>query len=145
MIDIHEADLVTLRRRIDRTRWPRRELVDDRSQGVQLATIRELSRYWIQDYEWRRCEEQLNAVPQFVTTIDGLDIHFVHVKSAHDNALPIVITHGWPGSVIELLEIIGPLTDPTAHGGTQDASTLRPFQAESSRLREAGPSTCTRR
>jgi pimeloyl-ACP methyl ester carboxylesterase len=97
---------------------PSKELVDDRSQGVQLATIQQLARYWTAEYDWRACEAKLNALPQFTTRIDGVDIHFIHVKSPHENALPLIITHGWPGSVIELLGVIGPLTDPTAHGGT---------------------------
>ena len=105
------------RRRIAATRWPSKELVEDRSQGVQLATMQELARYWATDYDWRKAEAKLNALPQFTTEIDGVDIHFIHVKSAHKDALPLVMTHGWPGSVIELLETIGPLTDPTAHGG----------------------------
>jgi pimeloyl-ACP methyl ester carboxylesterase len=116
-IDIPEADVDDLRARIAATRLPSRELVDDRSQGVQLATIRALARYWTTDYDWRACEARLNALPQFMTEIDGVDIHFIHVRSAHENALPLIMTHGWPGSVIELLEAIGPLTDPTAHGG----------------------------
>jgi pimeloyl-ACP methyl ester carboxylesterase len=99
------------------THWPSRELVADRSQGVQLAAIQELARCWTTDYDWRKCEARLNAVPQFTTEIDGEDIHFIHVKSPHQNALPLIITHGWPGSVIELLEVIGPLSDPAAHGG----------------------------
>jgi pimeloyl-ACP methyl ester carboxylesterase len=119
-IDVPEADLVDLQRRIAATRWPSRELVADRSQGVQLATIQELTRYWATDYDWRKCEAKLNALPQFTTEIDGVDIHFIHVKSRHEDALPLIITHGWPGSVIELLEVIGPLTDPTAHGGRAD-------------------------
>jgi pimeloyl-ACP methyl ester carboxylesterase len=109
-----------LRRRIVATRWPSKELVTDRSQGVQLATIQELARNWTTEYDWRRCEARLNALPQFTTEIDGVDIHFIHVKSPHENALPLIMTHGWPGSVIELLEAIGPLTDPTAHGGSAD-------------------------
>jgi pimeloyl-ACP methyl ester carboxylesterase len=117
-VDTPEADLDDLRHRIDETRWPNRELVDDRSQGVQLATIQELSRYWTTEHDWRRCEARLNSLPQFKTEIDGVDIHFIHVRSRHDNALPVIITHGWPGSVIELLDIVGPLTDPTAHGGS---------------------------
>jgi pimeloyl-ACP methyl ester carboxylesterase len=115
--DVPERELEELRRRIDATRWPTRELVSDRSQGVQLAALRELARYWASEYDWRQCEARLNALPQFKTKIDGLDIHFIHVKSAHENALPLIMTHGWPGSVIELLETVGPLTDPTAHGG----------------------------
>jgi len=114
-------DAITdLRRRITATRRPSRELVADRSQGVQLATIQELSRYWATDYDWRRCEAQLNALPQFRTGIDGVDIHFIHVKSPHADALPLIMTHGWPGSVIELLGSAGPLTDPTAHGGSAE-------------------------
>jgi pimeloyl-ACP methyl ester carboxylesterase len=111
-----EADLVDLRRRIATTRWPDRETVSDPSQGVQLATIQQLSKYWGTDYDWRKVEARLNALPQFLTEIDGLDIHFIHVRSKHDNALPMIVTHGWPGSIIEQLKIIGPLTDPTAHG-----------------------------
>jgi pimeloyl-ACP methyl ester carboxylesterase len=114
-----------LHRRIAATRWPSKELVTDRSQGVQLATIQALSRYWTSDYDWRACEARLNALPQFKTEIDGVDIHFIHVRSPHENALPLIMTHGWPGSVIELLETIGPLTDPTAHGGSaEDAFDL---------------------
>jgi pimeloyl-ACP methyl ester carboxylesterase len=109
--------LEDLRRRIAAVRLPSRELVDDRSQGVQLATIEELARYWGTEYDWRRCEARLNALPQFTTEIDGEDVHFIHVKSPHEDALPLIMTHGWPGSVIELLETVGPLTDPTAHGG----------------------------
>ena len=106
-------------------RWPFKELVADRSQGVQLATIQELARYWMSDYDWRRAEAELNALPQFKTEIDGVDIHFIHVRSPHENALPLIMTHGWPGSVIELLEAVGPLTDPTAHGGrAEDAFVL---------------------
>jgi pimeloyl-ACP methyl ester carboxylesterase len=120
-----EAELTELRRRINATRWPTRELVTDRSQGVQLAAIQNLARYWTTEYDWRRCEARLNALPQFKTEIDGLDIHFIHVESAHKNALPLIMTHGWPGSVVELLETIGPLTDPTAHGGrAEDAFHL---------------------
>ena len=110
-------------------RLPSKELVPDRSQGVQLATIQELTRYWATDYDWRKAEAKLNALPQFTTEIDGVDIHFIHVKSQHENALPLIMTHGWPGSVIELLETIGPLTDPTAHGGaptTPSTSCCRP-------------------
>src|ERR671921_1730367 len=116
-IDVPEEDLLDLRRRIAATRWPERETVDDSSQGVRLATIRELARYWGTDYDLRRFEARLNALPQFMTEIDGLDIHFIHVKSPHEDALPLIITHGWPGSVIEMLNVVGPLTDPTAHGG----------------------------
>ena len=124
-VAIAPEDLVDLRRRIDATRWPARELVDDRSQGVQLATLRELARYWTGEYDMRRVEARLNALPQFTTTIDGVDIHFIHVRSRHENALPLIMTHGWPGSVVEMLETVEPLTDPTAHGGTpQDAFHL---------------------
>jgi pimeloyl-ACP methyl ester carboxylesterase len=119
-IEIAQADIDDLRRRLVSTRWPTRELVDDRSQGVQLATIQELASYWASDYDWRKAEARLNALPQFKTQIDGIEIHFIHVKSRHENALPLIMTHGWPGSVIELLETIGPLSDPTAHGGTAD-------------------------
>src|SRR5678816_1087030 len=111
-----------LRRRLQATRWTDKELVADASQGVQLATLKELVRYWSTTYDWRKAEARLNALPQFVTNIDGLDIHFIHVKSKARNALPIIITHGWPGSIIEQLKIIEPLTNPTAHGGrTEDA------------------------
>jgi pimeloyl-ACP methyl ester carboxylesterase len=118
--EIPEEKLAELRRRIAATRLPSGELVTDRSQGVQLATIKELARFWETDYDWRKAEAKLNALPQFTTQIDGVDIHFIHVKSAHENALPLIMTHGWPGSVIELLETVGPLTDPTAHGGTAE-------------------------
>jgi pimeloyl-ACP methyl ester carboxylesterase len=124
-VDIAEAELSELRDRIAGTRWPSRELVTDRSQGVQLATIKELARYWETEYDWRKAEAKLNAFPQFTTDIDGVDIHFIHVRSPHENALPLIMTHGWPGSVIELLATIGPLTDPTAHGGqAEDAFHL---------------------
>ena len=124
-IEVPEEDLVDLRRRIAATRWPSKELVEDRSQGVQLATLQELVRYWANEYDWRKCEARLNALPQFTTEIDGVDIHFIHVTSRHENALPLIMTHGWPGSVIELLEVVGPLTDPTAHGGSaEDAFDL---------------------
>nr|WP_238136815.1 epoxide hydrolase family protein [Variovorax sp. JS1663] len=116
-VHVPEAALEDLRRRLSQTRWPDRETVNDRSQGVQLATLQALVRYWGSDYDWRRAEAKLNAHPQFVTDIDGLAIHFIHVRSRHPNALPLVMTHGWPGSVFELLEVIAPLTDPTAHGG----------------------------
>jgi len=119
-VNVPQAEVDDLRRRIAATRWPTKELVKDRSQGVRLATIQELARYWTTEYEWRRCEARLNALPQFTTEIDGVDIHFIHVRSRHENALPLIMTHGWPGSVIELLETIGPLTDPTAHGGTPE-------------------------
>src|SRR5215218_8322992 len=121
-VGVPEEALVELRRRIAATRWPDRETVDDRSQGVRLAKLQELVRYWGTEYDWRKAEAKLNALPQFMTTIDDVDIHFIHVRSRHPNALPVIITHGWPGSVIEQLKIIGPLTDPTAHGGSaQDA------------------------
>src|ERR671910_216903 len=124
-IDVPEEELVDLRQRIAATRWPTKELVADRSQGVQLATMQELTRYWVTDYDWRKAEAKLNALPQFITKIDGLDIHFIHVKSRHENALPLIMTHGWPGSVFELLETVGLLTDPTAHGGrAEDAFHL---------------------
>jgi pimeloyl-ACP methyl ester carboxylesterase len=124
-VEIPDEKLADLRRRVAGTRLPSQELVEDRSQGVQLATIQELARYWMNDYDWRKAEAKLNALPQFVTEIDGVEIHFIHVKSQHENALPLIMTHGWPGSVVELLEAIGPLTDPTAHGGTgQDAFDL---------------------
>jgi pimeloyl-ACP methyl ester carboxylesterase len=119
-LDIPEDELADLRRRIAATRWPSKELVPDRSQGVQLATLQELARYWATDYDWRKAEAKLNALPQFTTQIDGVDIHFIHVRSRHENALPLIMTHGWPGSVIELLETVGPLTDPTAHGGNPE-------------------------
>ena len=116
-VEIPEAQLAELRRRIEATRWPSRELAEDRSQGVQLATMQALARYWTTDYDWRKCEARLNALPQFTTEIDGVDIHFIHVRSPHEHALPLIMTHGWPGSVVELLDVVAPLTDPTAHGG----------------------------
>src|SRR5262249_2792912 len=119
-VEISEEDLVDLRRRIEATRLPEKETVADASQGVQLATIEALARYWQSEYDFGRLEARLNAAPHFITEIDGLDIHFIHVKSAHENALPIIITHGWPGSVIEILNVVGPLTDPTAHGGSEE-------------------------
>src|SRR3984885_9288764 len=117
-VKVPAAELAELRRRINSTRWPDRETVTDESQGAPLATIQELARYWATDYDWRKVETKLNALPQFVTEIDGLDIHFIHVHSKHENALPLIVTHGWPGSVIEQLKIIDPLTNPTAHGGS---------------------------
>jgi pimeloyl-ACP methyl ester carboxylesterase len=117
-VSIPEAALVDLRTRIAATRWPERETVADASQGVQLAPIQELARYWATEYDWRKCERRLNALPQFITEVDGLDIHFIHVRSRHDNALPLIVTHGWPGSIIEQLKIIDPLTNPTAHGAS---------------------------
>ena len=133
-VDMPDEAIADLRRRIAATRWPSRELVADRSQGVQLATIQELARYWATDYDWRACEAKLNALPQFKTEIDGVDIHFIHVKSRHENALPLIMTHGWPGSVIELLEVVGPLTDPTAHGGLR-RGRVRPRAAVHPRVR----------
>jgi pimeloyl-ACP methyl ester carboxylesterase len=124
-VDIPDEELAELRRRIALARWPSRELVTDRSQGVQLATMQALARYWTTEYDWRRCEARLSAQPQFTTQIDGVNIHFIHVKSPHEDALPLIMTHGWPGSVIELLDTVGPLTDPTAHGGdAEDAFHL---------------------
>ena len=117
-IDIPEEELTDLRRRIQDTRWPERETVPDQTQGVQLVTMQALARYWVTEYDWRKCEARLNALPQFITEIDGLDIHFIHVKSKHDNALPLIVTHGWPGSVVEQLKIIDPLVNPTAHGAS---------------------------
>ena len=135
-VDVPEEDLDDLRRRIAAASWPTKELVEDRSQGVQLATMQELARYWETDYDWRKAEEKLNALPQFTTEIDGVDIHFIHVRSQHEDAMPLIMTHGWPGSVIELLETVGPLTDPTAHGGqaprTRSTSCCRPCPATAS-------------
>jgi pimeloyl-ACP methyl ester carboxylesterase len=121
-VNVPEEQLTDLRKRVGATRWPEKETVMDASQGVQLATIQELVRYWATDYDWRRCEAKLNAYPQFVTKIDGLDIHFIHVRSKNPNALPLIVTHGWPGSVIEQLKIIDPLTNPTAYGGRAEES-----------------------
>jgi hypothetical protein len=140
-----EAELEELRRRVNTTRWRERETVADQSQGPQLATMEKLARYWATEYDWRKVESRLNSLPNFMTEIDGLDIHFIHVRSKHQNALPLIVTHGWPGSVIEQLKIVGPLTDPTAHGGSAaDAfdlvtdARLRVFgQADQCRL---GPS-----
>ena len=117
-VAVPESELTELRRRINATRWPEREPVTDQSQGVQLATVQKLARYWATEYDWRKVEARMNAYPQFITEIDGLDIHFIHVRSKHPNALPVIVTHGWPGSIIEQLKIIEPLTNPTAHGGT---------------------------
>ena len=117
-VSFPEAQLTDLRRRIKATKWPERELVTDASQGVQLATTQALARYWATDYDWRKCEAKLNSLPNFITEIDGVDIHFVHVRSKHENALPLIVTHGWPGSIIEQLKIVDPLTNPTAHGGS---------------------------
>lgn len=118
-INIPQEQLDDLRRRVAATRWPDKETVQDHSQGVQLATTQKLAQYWATDHDWRKVEARLNALPQFVTEINGLDIHFIHVRSKHENALPVIVTHGWPGSIIEQLKIIGPLTDPTAHGGSE--------------------------
>ncbi len=124
-VDMPDEAIADLRRRIAATRLPSKELVDDRSQGVQLATIQELARYWTAGYNWHACEAELNALPQFTTEIDGVNVHFIHVRSRHENALPLIMTHGWPGSVIELLGSVGPLTDPAAHGGSaEDAFDL---------------------
>jgi hypothetical protein len=117
-IEVADAELEALRARVAATRWPDKETVADHSQGVQLATIQALARHWATDYDWRRCEARLNALPQFLTEIDGLDIHFIHVRSQHEDALPLIVTHGWPGSVIEQLKIIDPLTNPTAYGAS---------------------------
>jgi pimeloyl-ACP methyl ester carboxylesterase len=119
-VAIPDKDLVEMRQRIAATRWPTKELVEDRSQGVQLGTLQKLANYWTTEYDWRKAEARLNALPQFTTDIDGVRIHFIHIRSRHENALPLIMTHGWPGSVIELLETVGPLTDPTAHGGTAE-------------------------
>ena len=113
-----EVDIIDLRRRIKATKWPESETVADHSQGVRLVTVQRIAHYWATNYDWRRCEAKLGALPQFITQIDGLDIHFIHVRSKHENALPLVVTHGWPGSIVEQLKIIGPLTDPTAHGAS---------------------------
>jgi pimeloyl-ACP methyl ester carboxylesterase len=117
-VDIPEEEIADLRKRIGATRWPERETVADQSQGVQQATLQKLARYWATDYDWRKCEARLNALPNFITEIDGLDIHFIHVRSKHDDALPLIVTHGWPGSIVEQLKIVDPLTNPTAHGGS---------------------------
>jgi pimeloyl-ACP methyl ester carboxylesterase len=123
--EVSDDQLEDLKLRIGATRWPSKELVDDRSQGVQLETLKKLARYWETDYDWRKVEAQLNALPQFTTEIDGVEIHFIHVKSQHENALPVIMTHGWPGSIVEFLEAVGPLTDPTAYGGnSEDAFDL---------------------
>jgi pimeloyl-ACP methyl ester carboxylesterase len=124
-IEVPQEQLAELRRRLAATRWPSVELVADRSQGVQLATIQALARFWATEHDWRACEAKLNALPQFTTEIDGVEIHFIHARSPHEDALPLIMTHGWPGSVIELLEVVGPLTDPAAHGGrAEDAFDL---------------------
>src|ERR671916_249806 len=116
--DVPEDELDYLRRRIAETRWPEKETVEDLSQGPRLATMQALARYWAEEYDWRKCEEKLKALPHFITEIDGLDIHFIHVRSKHEDALPLIVTHGWPGSIIEQLKIIDPLTNPTAHGAS---------------------------
>ena len=116
-VNVSEAELTDLRRRIKATRWPEKETVADTSQGVPLAPLQDLARYWATDYDWRKCEAKLNALPQFTTEIDGLDIHFIHVRSKHKGALPVIVTHGWPGSILEQIKLVGPLTDPTAFGG----------------------------
>src|SRR6476659_3404215 len=124
-IDVPQEDIDDLRARIAATRWPTKELVGDRSQGVQLETLQQLARYWSTEYDWRACEAKLNALPQFTTEIDGVQIHFIHVRSPHPGAMPLIMTHGWPGSVVELLETVGPLTDPPAYGGrAEDAFDL---------------------
>ena len=119
-VNVPEADLTEMRRRIKATRWPERETVADASQGVQLATIQKLARYWATEYDWRKIEAKMSALPQFITEIDGLDIHFIHVRSKHENALPLIVTHGWPGSIIEQIKIIDSLTNPTAHGASAE-------------------------
>src|SRR5262245_27080216 len=116
-VNVAEADLADLRRRLQATRWPDKETVADQSQGVQLERLQELVRYWCDGYDWRKAEAKLNALPQFMTTIDGLDIHFIHLRSRHPDALPLIITHGWPGSVFEQIKLVGPVTEPTKHGG----------------------------
>ena len=117
-VNFPEAELTELRKRISATRWPDRETVPDQTQGVQLATVQNLARYWATEYDWRKVEAKLNSLPNFITEIDGLDIHFIHVRSKHENALPLIVTHGWPGSIIEQMKIIDPLANPTAHGGS---------------------------
>ena len=124
-VDVPEAELTDLRRRIVATRLPERETVTDFSQGVPLATVEKLARYWATEYDWRKVEARINAVPNFITEIDGLDIHFIHVRSKHENALPVIVTHGWPGSIVEQLKLIEPLTNPTAHGGTRSGCLPR--------------------
>src|SRR5436190_5283558 len=119
-VSVPEAELTELRRRVAATRWPEKETVADTSQGVPLAQLQDLARYWATDYDWRKCEAKLNALAQFTTEIDGLDIHFIHVRSKHKGALPVIVTHGWPGSVLEQIKLVGPLTDPTAFGGKSE-------------------------
>ena len=123
-IDTPEADLADLRARVDATRFPEKETVEDSSQGPRLATMQALARYWAEDYDWQKCEERLKALPHFITEIDGLDIHFIHVRSDHEDALPLMVADGWPGSIIEQLKIIGPFTDPIAHGGSEITPSL---------------------
>ena len=123
-VEIPEADLRELRARIAATRWPDKETVEDDSQGVPLALMQDLARYWLTEHDWRKCEARLNAVPNFITEIDGLDIHFIHVRSKHEDALPIVVCHGWPGSIVEQLKLIGGLTDPTAHGASAPTRSI---------------------
>jgi pimeloyl-ACP methyl ester carboxylesterase len=151
-VDVPEDELVDLRRRIAATRWPEKETVGDATQGVQLETMRELVRYWGTEYDFRRVEARLNAFPQFMTETDGLDIHFIHVRSPHENALPLIIPHGWPGSIVEMLNVIGPLSDPTAEGGDAvDAfdvvvPSMPGYGSRHGRRRPAGtPSTSRRR
>jgi hypothetical protein len=119
-ISFSDEDIADLRRRVAATRWPDRETVTDDTQGVRLELMQDLARYWATDYDWRKCEARLNALPHFLTTIDGLDIHFIHVRSQHEHALPMIVTHGWPGSIIEQMKIIEPLTNPTAHGASAE-------------------------
>ena len=140
-----DEQLADLRRRVAATKWPERETVSDATQGVQLVTMQKLAQYWATDYDWRKCEAKLNAIPEFVTTIDGVDIHFIHLRSKNPNALPIIITHGWPGSIIEQLKIIGPLTDPVAYGGKAEDSfdvvipSLPGYASRASPRRQGGP------
>jgi hypothetical protein len=149
-VDVPAADLTELRRRINNTRWPERETVPDATQGVQLTTTQELARYWAAEYDWRKCEARLNGFPQFVTEIDGLDIHFIHVRSQHEGALPLIVTHGWPGSIVEQMKIIEPLTNPTAHGGSASDAfdvvipSMPAMGSPASRLRPAGILTTSR-
>src|SRR5262245_16599861 len=127
--NVTDAELADLRRRVNATKWPERELVNDATQGVQLATMQKLARHWGTDYDWRKGEAKLKAVPHFITEIDGLDIHFIHARSRHENALPMIVTHGWPGSIIEQMKIIEPLTNPTAHGGTRSEEHTSELQS----------------
>ena len=143
-VNVPEAELTDMRRRIAATRWPEKETVADTSQGVPLRPLQDLARYWATDYDWRKCEAKLNALPQFVTEIDGLDIHFIHVRSKHKGALPVIVTHGWPGSILEQIKLVGPLTDPTAFGGrAEDAfdvviPSIQVMGFRASRRRPAG-------